>query len=335
MEILLAIPLLVSFFLVVFIMPHWIKKAKKFGFTGKDMNKHEKRSVAEGGGLVVLVSFLISVLVYVALRTFYFKAEENVVEIFALTTSILLLAGIGLIDGALGWKMGLRRRTRVFLCIFAAIPLMVINAGDSQISVPLISGINLLWIYPFLIIPLGIVGTSTTFNFLAGYNGLEAGQGVLVISALSLVAYLTGSSWLALIGLCMVVALLAFLIFNKFPAKVFPGDVLTYPVGGLIAIMAILGNMERVALFFFIPYILEVGLKLRGNLKKESFGKPNKDGSLEMPYDKIYGLEHFAIWTLKKSGIKSTEKNVVYLIWAMQIVFIAAGFVIFSKAIFF
>jgi hypothetical protein len=64
--------------------------------------------------------------------------------------------------------------------------------------------------------------------------------------------------------------------------------------------MAILGNMEKIAIFFFIPYIVEVILKSRGRLKKESFAKPNKDNSLEMPYNKIYGLEHFAIWALKK-----------------------------------
>ncbi|HIF03136.1 MAG TPA: glycosyl transferase family 4, partial [Nitrospinaceae bacterium] len=33
-------------------------------------------------------------------------------------------------------------------------------------------------------IPLGIVGAATTFNFLAGFNGLETGQGILIFSGL-------------------------------------------------------------------------------------------------------------------------------------------------------
>src|SRR3989338_8334524 len=98
----------------------------------------------------------------------------------------------------------------------------------------------------------------------------------------------------------MVAALIAFYIFNKYPAKVFPGDTLTYPVGALIAVIAILGNMEKIAIFFFIPYILETILKLRGGLKKESFAKLNEKGTLEMPYKKIYGLEHLAIKILQK-----------------------------------
>ena len=168
-------------------------------------------------------------------------------------------------------------------------------------------------IYPLILIPIGIVGAVTTFNILAGYNGLEAGQGILIIGALSVVAFFTGSSWLTLIGICMVVSLAAFLFFNKFPAEVFPGDVLTYSIGALIAIFAILGNFEKIAIFFFIPYIAETFLKLRGKLKKQSFGLPQKDGSLEMPYKKFYGLEHFSIWFLKKIKNKVYEREVVYL----------------------
>jgi len=94
---------------------------------------------------------------------------------------------------------------------------------------------------------------------------------------------------------------------------------LTYSVGALIACMAILGNFEKIAVFIFIPYITEVILKLRGRLKKQSFAKPNEDGSLEMPYDKIYGLTHLSLFILKKFKNKVYEKDAVYLIFAFQI----------------
>jgi len=77
--------------------------------------------------------------------------------------------------------------------------------------------------------------------------------------------------------------------------------------------------------------MFETLLKLRGGLKKQSFGKPNKDGSLEMPYDKIYGLEHVAIWLLKriKENKKAYEWEVVYLINGFQVVIILIGFLAF------
>ena len=128
----------------------------------------------------------------------------------------------------------------------------------------------------------------------------------------------------------MVASLIAFYIFNTFPARVFPGDVLTYSVGALIASIAILGNIEKIAIFFFIPYMIETGLKLRGKLVKESFAKVNKDGSLEMPYKKIYGLEHLAILILKKYKLskKVYEKDVVYLINGFQILIVILGFLV-------
>lgn len=334
MNILLLMPLIASFFVTFFIIPRWIKRALKFGFTGRDMNKYSKEKIAEGGGLAVVAGFILAILAFISIKVFFLHDESNLVEIFSIITSFLMLAMIGITDGSLGWKVGLRRRERIIFCFFAAVPLMVINAGYHTISLPFFGNITLGLIYPLILIPLGIIGTSTTFNFLAGFNGLEAGQGILIISALSLTAYFTGQSWLALTGLCLILSLLAFWIFNKHPARVFPGDALTYPVGGMIAIMAILGNFERIAVFFFIPYIIEVGLKARGKLLKQSFGKPNKDNSLEMPYEKIYGLEHLAILILKKIKGKAYEKDVVLLLYLLQLAVIIAGFIIFRSHIF-
>jgi UDP-N-acetylglucosamine--dolichyl-phosphate N-acetylglucosaminephosphotransferase len=323
----LLLPFLLSFLVTLFVLPYWIKKAKSAGLIGKDIHKLDKREVAEGGGIAVLMGFVFGTLFYIALKTFVLKTDVTTVEIFALLTTIIIVGVIGFVDDVLVWRVGLRWRIRIFLLIFAAIPLMVINAGESTMM-----GIDFGLIYPLLFIPLGIVGTTATFNFLAGYNGLEASQGMIILIALSIVTWLTGNSWLAVISLIMVFCLIAFYIFNKNPASVFPGDVLTYPLGALIGIIAILGNIEKMAIFFFIPYILEVGLKVRGKIQKQSFGKLNEDGSLEVPYKKFYGLEHVSIWLLKrfKKDGKAYEKEVVWLINLFQIVVILLGFALFG-----
>jgi len=335
MNSLLILPLVVAFFVTFLVMPIWIRKARKMNLMWPDMNKYKNpRNVVGSGGIVAVTGFILSILVYIAIKTFYFHSNEKIMEIFALTTMILILTIIGLVDSLFGWggglvRDGLRRRYRMILCVFAAIPLMVINAGSSSINIPFFGLVNLGWIYPLILIPVGIVGASTTFNFLAGFNGLEASQGILLLAALSIIAYLTGSSWLALIGLCIIFALLAFLIFNWCPAKVLPGDVLTYPIGGLIAAMAILGNFERIAVFFFIPNIIEVVLKIRGRLKKQSFGKPDKDNKLDLAYDKVYSLNHIAIILLKKIKGEASEKEVVYVINIFQLIIILIGFLLF------
>ncbi len=331
MEPLIIITIFISFFCTYLAMPFWIKKAKQIGLLWEDMNKYQKeKNVAGSGGIIVVIGAIIGIFMYIAIQTFYFKNSDGIsIQIFAMTTTLLLVSGIGLIDDLFGWKKGgLSKRSRIILVFFAAIPLMVINAGESNVL-----GIELGILFPLLAIPIGIVGATTTFNFLAGFNGLEARQGILLLSAMSIVMYLTGSSWLSVIGFCLVAALIAFYIFNSNPARVFPGDALTYAIGAAIASMAILGNAEKIAIFFFIPYILETILKLKGKLKKQSFGRPNPDGSLELPYEKIYGLEHVAIAILKKikPNKKAYEGEVVTLINIFQIIIIILGFILFIR----
>ncbi|MFZ1970844.1 MAG: glycosyl transferase family 4 [Candidatus Nanoarchaeia archaeon] len=312
---------LVSFFVTLIVMPFWIRKAKEIGLVWEDMNKPKReKNVAGSGGIVAVLATLIGIFLYIAIQTFYFKSSEDTIQIFAIISSLFLVAGIGLVDDLFGWqKGGMSIRSRLILVLFSAIPLMVINAGNSVVM-----GISLGILYPLIIIPIGVVGATTTYNFLAGYNSLEARQGILILSALALATYLSGNTWLSLISLIMVASLVAFYIYNKNPAKVFPGDVMTYSIGMMIAAIAILGNLEVITILFFIPYIIETILKARGKLKKYSFGKPNPDGSLDLAYDKIYGLEHLSIKILKKikPSHKVYENDVVNLINCFQLLII-------------
>lgn len=332
----LALPILFSLILTWIILPRWIKKCKKVGLLWENMNVigHPK-NLASSGGIVVIMSFVLGVLSYVAIKTFILNVNETTLSIFALLSVILILAAVGLVDDLLGWQHGgLSAKFRLFLILIASIPLIVINAGTHVVSLPFFGVINIGLLYPLLFIPLGVVGATSTYNFLAGFNGLEAGQGIIILTFLSFIAYIIGSSWLALVGFCMVASLIGFYYYNKCPAKVLPGDILTYSIGALIAIMAILGNFEKIAFFIFIPYILETVLKLRGGLKKQSFGLPQSDGSLEMPYDKIYGMTHLSLFILKKFKRKVYERDVVHLIFIIQILFCLLALVLFREALF-
>lgn len=290
-EWIIAISFLLVFFLSYSLTKTWIVMAKRAGLVGKDMNKEEKKDVVEGGGIAVISSFFISVLGYVFVKTFFLKSQEHLIEVFALLLTVSLAGFIGFVDDILGWKIGLKQWQKPLLTSIIAIPLMVINAGNSTIDIPFLGVIDFGIIYPLIIIPIGIIGATNAFNMIAGLNGLEAGMGIIILSTLGFVSYLEGKIWLSLIIFSMVFSLLGFFMLNKFPAKVFPGDSLTYSVGALIAVIAILGYMQKIALFLFLPYFLEFFLKMRGKFKKESFGKV-KNGLLYRPYNKIYSITH-------------------------------------------
>ncbi len=333
--ILALVPVIISFLVTLLFIPVWMRKATSLGLLWEDMNKLSAKPVVGSAGIIVVLSFLLSALLLIAYQNFYLGNETHTIEVLSLVLSVLFLGAVGFVDDLLGWqKGGLSILSRVVLVLIGAIPLMVINAGKSIISLPIIGHLDLGVAYPLIIIPLGLLGATTTFNILAGFNGLEAGQGILLLGASGLVAFLTGNVTLALIALIMAGGLIAFMVYNYFPARIFPGDVLTYATGGLIAGIAIVGNFEKIALCFYIPYFIEAFLKLRGGLQKHSFGKPMNDGSLTLRYDKLYSLNHIAIYLLHKTGVKPTERKAVALIWIFQVAVIAATLFVFREGIF-
>ncbi len=327
--------ILASFFLTLFLTKYWIKVARKADLVGKDMNKYDKRKVPEAGGVAVIFSFSFALLLYIFLKVFIFETETHLILILALLASMLMAGFLGFIDDVLGWLVGLKQWHKVLLTLPIAIPIIVVNAGHSTINIPFLSEINLGLFYPLVIVPLAIIGSANGYNMLAGYNGLEAGLGTIILGTLGLVSLRLGNNWLALICFVAVAALLAFLLFNWYPARVFPGDSLTYAIGALIAIIAILGNMEKLALFLFIPFFIDAVLYFKARVIDkagyvQAFGKPNKDGTLEMPYRKIYDSTHLAIMLIKRIKKKVYERDVVVSILALEAILAVLSFALLT-----
>jgi UDP-N-acetylglucosamine--dolichyl-phosphate N-acetylglucosaminephosphotransferase len=326
--------LLLSFCLTLFLTSKWIQSAKAAKLVGKDMNKPDQPEVPRSGGLIVAIVICFSLLSYISLKTFSLLGTPttHIIEVFAISSTVLLAGFIGFVDDVLGWKQGLSQMQKVLLTIPIALPLIVINAGQSIIQLPFIE-IDLGILYPLLFIPLGVIGATNGFNLLAGYNGLEAGMGSVFFVVFGFTALLIERLWIAFIAFTVFACLLAFLAFNWYPAKVFPGNSFSYAIGALIATLAILGNMERIALWLFIPYFIEIVLYIRARAVDrmgdvQAFAKVNEDGSMELPYKHLYDTTHIAIWALKKVKQKVYERDVVLFLIAVQVLFAISGLIL-------
>jgi UDP-N-acetylglucosamine--dolichyl-phosphate N-acetylglucosaminephosphotransferase len=333
--ILAGLVLLFSFGLTVFLTRKWIKSANATQLVGKDMNKPDYPLIPRSGGLAVAIVICFSLLIYIFFKTFSLVGSPSlhVVEAFAITATVLLAGFIGFIDDILGWKEGLGQVQKVLLTVPIALPLTVLYVNQTVITLPFLGNVDLGLLYPLLIVPLGVIGATNGFNLLAGYNGLEAGMGLVIFAVLGFTGLLVVKLWITFIAFIVYACLLAFLAFNWYPAKVFPGNSFTYAIGALIATLAILGNMERIALWLFIPYFLEILLYLRARVVDragdvQAFAKPNKDGSLEMPYKHIYDTTHIAIWVLKRVKKKVYERDVVLFLIAVEALFAVSGIIL-------
>jgi len=333
--ILVAVILLLSFVLTIFLTKRWIKSAESAKLVGKDMNKPNYPLIPRSGGLVVAIVICFSLLIYIFLKTFSMlgNPSSNIIEAFAISSTILLAGFIGFIDDILGWKQGLSQLQKVLLTIPIALPLTVLNVGQTVIMLPFLGNMDLGVLYPLLVVPLGVIGATNGYNLLAGYNGLETSMGLVIFATFGFTSLLVGRMWIALIAFIVLACLLAFLVYNWYPAKVFPGNSFSYAIGAMVATLAILGNMERIAVWLFIPYYLEILLYFRARVidkmgDVQAFAKPNEDGSLELPYKHIYDTTHLAIWVLKRGKTKVYERDVVLFLMVVQSIIAILGVIL-------
>jgi len=308
----------ISFGMTFFLMPSWIRHAIKIKLVGRDMHKTETQMIPEAGGVIVLTAITVSLLYYAGIQAFFLHHEHSLSVIFGSIASLLLVGGIGFMDDFGGWKRGLKQWQKPLLTLPAAIPFLMVNLHRTTMDFPFIGVKDIGLLFPLLFIPVAIVGASNAFNMLAGYNGLEAGMGMIILGTLSILSYFNGEYLAVVFCLIGFFALFAFITFNWYPSKIFPGDTMTYPIGAFIAICAILGMVEKFALILFIPYYLDFLLPLRKRMKVEAFAKINSDGSFETPYDSIYDSTHLVIFVLKKFKNRVDEKDVVLTILGFE-----------------
>lgn len=315
-------PSLFSALTAWFLLDWWVKTGFKLGFTGRDMNKPGEHYAVEGSGIWVVLSSAFGILLYVAIET-YSDRRGDVIPLLSVTLTLLLAGLLGLFDDLLGWKKGISPLKRVVFTIPLALPLMVVKAGTSVVEMPLIGLVDLGSLYPLLIVPAGVVGASNAFNMIAGYNGLESLQAITLLSFAALLAY-TRRAWdmIAIVLPAIASIVIFYAGYNRYPARAFPGNSFTYGVGALYASLAIYWNFEKYAVLTFILYFIELALFIRGLLNgvyKENFGKPQPDGSLHEPYDKVYSLTHFAIKIMRRTTGKCREPDVVAVITMLQV----------------
>ncbi len=325
MEPLILLSFAISFLVTLAVAKWWIPTAHRLGIVGKDMNKHAKPEVAEMGGIAVVSGFVAGVLYYIGLSTFYLGRGEFLIYTLAALSTVLIIFCIGLMDDLLGWKIGLKRWQKPLLTLAAALPIMAVNAGESSVALPFLGTVELGFLFPLLVVPAGVVGAANAFNMLAGYNGLEAGMGVIILGALGYVSWSTGNGWVAVIAGVMLFSLLGFLRYNWYPARLFPGDSMTYTVGALIACVAVLGNMEKLALVLFLPYFLDFLLPLRRGFNVEAFGVPRGDGTLLPKYNGIYDLTHLALKVQLRLRGRATEQGVTLILLGGEALLAALG----------
>ncbi|WP_455463330.1 hypothetical protein [Candidatus Hodarchaeum mangrovi] len=241
------------------LMPWVIRSSLRSGITTIDAHKPDKPRIAEPGGLASLISFIFTILIIIFIWELTNPNTQDFETLLAGLLSIVIAGLIGFLDDV----FKIRWRDKILLGFLPAIPLMALKVGKSNIDLgilgvldlghlielPIIGYINL---YSLVIIPLAINFAFNSFNMLAGFNGLEAGNGVISLSIILLLSlFIDTSGIITLFVTSLLGGSLILLKYNWYPAKILIGDTGTLTLGTGIITALIIGNMDRLAIGLF------------------------------------------------------------------------------------
>ncbi len=302
-----------SLAIAIFALPGLITKMREGGMAGRDVNKPGGGSVPELGGIAALFAFSISLSVVVGIQKLIGNLEEP--PYLAVISVFFMAAMVGLIDDI----SNIPQRLKVVAVAFAALPLMLVHVG-SAIQLPFGQSIPLVGVMYFLywlvLVPLGVTGVANAMNMSAGYNGLESGQIAIVSTSVLAVLFIRPGQEFSVITVgSLLGASLGLYAFNRYPAKVFVGDIGTLGLGAAIAAVIILAHVEIYGLIAIIPAFYEAGATAYYSLikkvpdRRHACHNPviHEDGTLSPPT----GAERYtlAYWILSRKPM--TEPRLV------------------------
>ena len=305
----------VSFAITFFSTPVLIASARRKKIFGTDDNKLDKPKIPYMGGLALFAGIASGLLLSFLYLVFLQENRIAVELLFASLAAVTLLALIGVFDDffKLTWK------TKSLLPVIGSFPLVAITAGETVMNVPFVGAVDFGLFYTFILVPLGVTGAANAGNMAAGYNGIEAGSMAVVSAFLLLIAVQANALPSAIILAAALGACLAFLKYNWFPAKVFPGDVGTLVLGAAIASAVIIGNMESYGVILFIPAFYELAATLyyyvKGVERRKACHTPfiSKNGFLSPPK----GAENYTLFYKILSFKPMREKTLVITVLSL------------------
>lgn len=196
------------------------------------------------GGIVIIAAVLITCL----------TAGEITTDMVIIIAAFVAFGILGFLDDfvkvSLKRNLGLTAKQKFFLQILIAVGLALyqsrVSVYGTTVFIPFVNQyVNFgIWYIPF--VAFVVVAMVNSVNLTDGLDGLASGVTMIVSIFLALVGTAYGFKTTSIFCSAMAGACIGFLMFNKYPAKVFMGDTGSLALGGGIAAAAIMMNIEMI-----------------------------------------------------------------------------------------
>lgn len=240
----------------------WLRRLKFGQYIHEDVTAHSaKAGTPTMGGLLIMFSLAVSMLLWADLRNLYIWLTMYVFLGFGL---VGFLDDYSKIRGKNNKGLSARAKMAGQLFVAATAMLMLLNepAYSTRLVIPFFKDVtpDLGWLYfPFAIVVM--VGASNAVNLTDGLDGLAIGPTIVAGGVFAVLIYVSGHAQFASYLLfpyspgvgevtvfcaALVGAGLGFLWFNAYPAQVFMGDAGSLSLGGVLGFLAVLCKQELI-----------------------------------------------------------------------------------------
>lgn len=282
----------------------------------------KKEGTPTMGGLIFIFTTLVIMLLL------YLRGSINISSNLIILILVFISYGIlGFVDDYLKVKYhnnkGLSTLVKLFYQTIIAIIFFIIyrqNGGDPTVEISFLhTSINLGWAYGLFIL-LVLVGTTNAVNITDGLDGLAGGLSVITFLAYGVIAW--GSNWIAgyqdiaIFSFVLVGAVMGFLVFNSYPARIFMGDTGSLALGAALATIAILTHHEMSLVLIGGVFVIEtlsslIQIIAIRKFKKKVFKKaPLHHHFEELGWEELDIVKLF--WTV---GFLFAMIGVIYGVW--------------------
>jgi UDP-GlcNAc:undecaprenyl-phosphate GlcNAc-1-phosphate transferase len=169
----------------------------------------------------------------------------------------LAVGGIGIVLlGLFDDIRGMRARWKLLGQIVVALFVLLSGNVLTTVSLPIAGAVDLGIVLGSLLTVLWVVGLINAFNLIDGIDGLATGIALIGAGALVALSFLQETAFVTLAGAALAGSLLAFLLFNFPPARIFLGDTGSMFLGYSLAVMSLSGSQKsETAVIIFAPML--------------------------------------------------------------------------------
>lgn len=215
---------------------------RKLGLVARDVFKKGFPSIPGMGGVSLLVIFTSDLVFFL-----YLNDSTIIFSILALVVAGLL----GLYDDF----RDIDAKMKVLVFTLPALPVILSRIYVPRPFIPLVGELRLTIVYPILLL-IGYTVACNALNMADTHNGLAPASSIIIISAMIASTFLPGPKPLEHgleLATTILIALIAYMPFNAYPAKLLNGNVGSFLLGAAIMTVSVALRREFLLLLLMVP----------------------------------------------------------------------------------